>query len=521
MTSTKCFWHILACALAAFASDRASADNGHATAVFLADPQIHNVYGGSIKQEWIISDFAAGVAQRPPELNLLAPYVLTELLSRASEMAGPEGSKLVVMLGDTTNVACSSELDRYNGSIKAGLRPDQLLLAAHGNHDSYLMGTVNSYVPMDGVLNKTMANFVGKNLPVDASWWSNPESDIGGTSWRGACASPSNGLPLNKGQWMVRYAKSLGIELQSIEGGSNEDGYPFEAKIKSGTKLEALNYRLLGRWYPPTFRKKEGNYWDLQRVSLSYLVQAIDLEPGHRLVLIDTSTCEVARGGLDYKSSNAGTHACVGKKQIDDIADIISTDSSKKLVFAGHYPFNKLEEDRSSLHNVMSRNGRQWMYVSAHTHRPRPVEWHSGGVEVNIGSTTDWPMEASVIEFGASVPIVSKAMLDVRPSIGYNRPASFQGTELCRHVDAAEKLAGLVLDRPVDTWESPGTWLSYTNCWSMSQTVGFNRLAAAERKIAERIAKDENYKKRVLEIAASASLNEHRRFNLGDVIGGL
>ena len=57
-------------------------DEAHvrATVLFLADPQIHNVHGGDVKQTMGAADWFSDVAQRHPEMNLLAPYALEGII---------------------------------------------------------------------------------------------------------------------------------------------------------------------------------------------------------------------------------------------------------------------------------------------------------------------------------------------------------------------------------------------------------------------------------------------------------
>ncbi|WP_312710512.1 hypothetical protein, partial [Stenotrophomonas sp.] len=69
---------LVAAALAACSASALGAEETtSATQVFfLADPQIHNVYGAALKQMFPVSNWVSGVAIRPPEVNLLAPLVL-------------------------------------------------------------------------------------------------------------------------------------------------------------------------------------------------------------------------------------------------------------------------------------------------------------------------------------------------------------------------------------------------------------------------------------------------------------
>lgn len=493
---------------------------GDASAIFFADPQIHNVYGEGIKQTWVVSDLASKVAQRPPELNLLAPYVLAELLSRANALTGRDRPLPMIALGDTTNVACESELDRFGNSVRDVMLPGQLLFIAHGNHDSYLMGTVNSYAPTN--LDAAMAawNAEGSPWPVDESWW--PEGRIGGgASWRGICRHPDGGRPLNKGQWLARYAASLqpaGFSWRPAE--ADAEGLRLVAGVAEGSALAALDYVALGRWYPPRKDHRFTGGWDLQRVWKSYLVQAFDLGDSHRVILFDSSVCEDARGGLKFKESNAGTHACIGEEQLADIRALAATD--RRLVIGAHYPFEGFTpRERDDLVAAITQRRPDWTYVSAHTHSPRAPEQHGRGWELNIGSTTDWPMEASLLTFSAASAAigVAKVRLEERPPVRYADPPGYQGSELCRHVQAAESLARMSRDNFPARWKSPGSVWSFARCRASDRAPVVARLAAAEATIAQRMASDPWFRRRAFEIAAAASQREWRSIDGADLLG--
>ena len=498
----------------------ASGHDARPTVIVVADPQIHNVYGGGVRQTWVVSDVGTGVAQRPPELNLMAPYMLTRLVQRLNALEDTPQDAPIIVLGDTTNVACSSELDRFEASIAAARRPGQLVFMAHGNHDSYLMGTVNSYVPKPP--EDDIEAYAAHASPPDASWWLPPRHERG-RSWNRICQSPDGGLPLNKGQWLARYVASLapaGLSLETeapVEG--DDAGAVIRGRVAPGSALAEVNYRAIGRWVPP--RRNDEGKWERMRVSRSYLVQAFDLGATHRMILFDSSVCKEAKGGaVAFFRTNAGTHACVGDEQINDIAALAAEADGRTLVFGAHFPFRKFEPDeRKRLLAVMGDAAGGWTYLSAHTHHPHEPQWRGRGVELNVGSTTDWPMEGVRVEFTRDETRFrhTRIRLAQEPLRDYRRAWSSQGSELCRHVEAAEALADMEIGE-AGAWQSPGTAWRLATCLTSGRAAFVDRMSKAEATIARRMREEPGYEEAAFEVAAAASLHEYEEITGADVL---
>lgn len=137
--------------------------------------------------------------------------------------------------------------------------PGLVRLMAHGNHDSYLMGTVNSYGPvMKNVAIPHAMLDPDVVLPVDEGWWElTAEPVVKSTSlkyrnWRDACYKPDTlerppGTPMNKVRWLARYAESLkphGL-IQRSEGTTASGGLRYSGSAEPLKPLAALNYRSL------------------------------------------------------------------------------------------------------------------------------------------------------------------------------------------------------------------------------------------------------------------------------------
>jgi hypothetical protein len=487
--------------------------------LFMADAQIHNVYGGEVKQTWGVSDWFSGVAQRHPEMNLLSGYALQDFLARGEQQAGPGAAPFAVMLGDATNAACTGEFERFMQAAKGG-NPNRILLIAHGNHDSYLMGTVNYWqAPLDGI---DLARFRDGALPPDASWWPDIRLKEGaaGQGWLALChQSRGKSAPMNKIQWMAKYLQSLAVPsadgTSALEPGvAGKDKATFSGRGKPGTALGAVDYRVKGEWIrPTTARHGLADTYD------SFLVQAVDVGARHRLILVDTAACAWYQRGWwarlvpRFGVQNAGLSACMGEAQRDVIREFATSarNSGRTVVFAGHHPLKDfLKPDLAAFETIMNEaSGPGWVYVSAHTHDPFTDQDRGNGArELNISSTTDWPMSASLISFGARL---ERAPVELNSApIAYTPPDYYpNGPELCRHYDAARKLQGL--DLADTSYASPGTKDSYKTCIEGVRTdwEKYDReLHAAEDEIARRMA-DPRYRQRALEIMAAASRHEH------------
>lgn len=496
---------------------------------FLADPQVHNVHGPALKQMFPVADFVSKVAIRPAEVNLLAPLVLRDALEgdRGGQARRPE---LVVVLGDGTNIGCTGEADVFDAQFKRV--PGLVRLMAHGNHDSYLMGTLNSYGPTKHTVRFPSRMVDPANrLPVDDGWFSEPDipvvqsTQLWNRNWRDTCYSPAVGgapvgTPMNKVRWLARYADSLahlGLR-QEPEGTTSDGGITFRGIGAAGTPLGALDYRARGIWYRPIVQagRARGDY---QRAWKSFSVQVADISDTHTLLLLDTSVCEVARGGLRMLATNAGSNACIGEAQLDVIQSMVDeVPSSRHLVFAAHFPLKALRQhERDALVAIMARrNPSGWTYVSGHTHDASSPYVLGGGVDLNIGSTTDWPMERHVVRFAPDAArvtgIESRLLGATHMPLAYRVEWDWAGrySELCRHYGAARALADAVPAQYELEWNSPS--VSRDECiplqaeWRRSA----EQLQAFQARISERFDSDPDYRRFVLRLAAGASLYEFR-----------
>lgn len=494
---------------------------------FIADPQIHNIYGLGLKQMSAISDIVSKVAVRPPELNILAPLVLETLTAESSSQYD---NHAIVVLGDATNIACSGEYETFLKSIQAGRTQNLPLFMAHGNHDSYLMGTVNHYFPLDSQTDWKPKNMGGSMLPTDESWWGTTAiSSSHYSNWRDGCFQPvsstsNQSTPMNKSRWLAKYIDFLKNDGLFLVAGdekteSTNDSVVMIFSSAEGSILNKLNFSAKGRWYRPKFGDTPSESYFTSTYK-SFLVQSIDFDKT-RMIIIDTSLCEKARGGWMFFFSNAGQNACIGSEQLEVIEEYISqVPSNSKLVLAGHFPLDDLSNsERKKLLKVASASN-SWVYMSAHSHHAiSQLDWASG-VEINVGSTTDWPMEASNVWFESNqaTPVVS-TIVNQNAGLPQYTKSNYQGeSEVCRHLAAAKKLANLKVNNIVEEWISPKTDSKCEVSKQGSWEYFGNELAKHMETINKRFHSEPNYKKAMLSIAAAASESEYKAKDLVELI---
>lgn len=504
-----------------------SSGNSPEPILFVADPQIHNIYGLGLKQMLGFPDLVSKVAVRQPELNILAPIVLETLMDKSISTSYPQA---IFVLGDVTNIACSGEYDAYIDSVTGQSKGDIPIIMAHGNHDSYLMGTVNHYFPYKPPNNWKPKYMESSPLPTDEGWWGNRDIDSKHyRNWRDGCYQPSidgvaKSSPMNKSRWLAKYMKLLetfGMISKStpkFDKNGLPSHYLLELSSKPKSILSSKKFSAKGAWFPPRLGNTPQNS-NFSRTYKSFIVQSLDVKEA-RIVVIDTSVCEKARGGWRFLFSNAGQHACIGVAQLDIIREIISdTPKDLKLVLTGHFPLADLtKKERKELVKIASDHGK-WIYISAHSHKKtNAFDWETG-VEVNVGSTTDWPMESNLMWFQReqNKPLINTIKLE-NTTIPFHKSSINIDSEVCRHLPAALQLAELNSKERLVSWKSPKN----VSACEVSDNASWNeqglKLKKAISKIRARFKNDAVYRDMVLSIAASASKHEHESFAFVNLI---
>jgi hypothetical protein len=410
----------------------------------LADTQLNNYYGARLRTQSKLADRVARVAARPPALDLFSDAVLSAFLR---EMAGElraaatttQRPPLFLFLGDATNTACTGELSRFFDIMSSKENGGITWLMVHGNHDSFMMGNFNVY--RRGTNIRDAARFISpfddvREVSHSDSDWTAAESrmfaydDASCTndffwsdgSWAAACAEPdTESVPTYKGAWLRRYLSRLesqGVELEvdgrrvSAKPGGELDAARclpprrVQGRGAVGHDLTQRSFRLSGEIYARSrvdaddecsFAEEGANSY------LSYVVQSFDLTPRIRAILIDTdhrddTLCPWWNRPHCVPNRAAGVVGRMANNQLDEIALHVKAAKDQRVVFFGHHPLGELEQDIQ--HKLMAH--KPLAYISAHTHYASSVLTHAvhGGrfLELNVGSTTDWPMETMLLD---------------------------------------------------------------------------------------------------------------------------
>ena len=322
---------LTACSTPKITKYQSTLDSSSTHVSIVADPQIHNVYGHALKQMWLFSDLVSKVASRPAELNILAPFVLDELTSKSLISTQPDN--LAIVLGDGTNIGCSGEYDEFNKTLNKALFEKGNWLMAHGNHDSYMMGTTNGYViSQDIVADKGEEFWPPKikknNLPADVSWWNYQKYASGELNWRDSCFRYSEEIdkysPMNKIRWLSRYLthlkssiENIDINTKMVDHDDSDDFNIYVIKTSDDTYIGDRAFSARGRWYEPIYTVRGSNKSRIPdnvyttKAFESYIVQSVELDAYNRMLIIDTSVCRYARSGIKHPLENAGLDSCI------------------------------------------------------------------------------------------------------------------------------------------------------------------------------------------------------------------
>jgi len=412
----------------------------------LADPQLHNIYGGGLMTDSLLMEPITRVAVRPPALNLWSEIVLgsfaSELLTRFNTGSQQEHREpILLVLGDASNVACTGELKHFFDVLNASTHGVGAWLTLHGNHDSYMMGNLNSYGRHKNLPPlKPTTTAKGIASPLSDSQYTAAECrefaydrntqcsrPFGLSSWAAACADPLiDSVPSYKGVWLRHYLGQLeqqqvhfavdGTPATSEAGGQLDASLcaphrKFEGTADATSPLGHRDYWVTGEMFS-RIRVSGDAECNFPRLAYelntyrSYAVQSFKLNSEIRAILIDTDhRPEVMRGGpgavrekLPGENGNIDDEGKDGD-QLRDIALHVfrARKDGQRVVFFAHHPLSQLPSSLQSallMHHPIA-------YISAHTHAESSVAKHrvndGSFVELNVASTTDWPMEGMML----------------------------------------------------------------------------------------------------------------------------
>jgi len=339
-------------------------------ALLCSDCQFHNIYSKALPERNLSAEAAASTAIRPPQLDLFAPDVLRWILEN-----GAPDKDVVLHLGDALNLSTTGEFHKFLDVMKSAGTP---WFMAPGNHDGYYFGVYPTHA---------------ENLLADSAFMS--------------------GKPLGKDYFVRLYVAAI---ARQDESGCAELAAALGLDPRTDEDIEEVAKRV-----PLEFdwEAKEGATGLLARIAWkidedvpwhSYVIQAINMsgetygERDGRVYLLDS--CQYSRrpkmvpnAWRSYPAPiNCGLTGQMMPDQLRKVrAWFEEGGEAKGGSMMCHHPFERLEPYTRSSVGYLWREYRVGLMVTAHTHAGYYAHHSLGGkrdeVELNIGSTTDWPME--------------------------------------------------------------------------------------------------------------------------------
>jgi len=331
-------------------------------ALLVSDCQFHNLLSKPLPERNLAIKALVGTAIRPPQLDLFSRDVLSWILAD-----GAPDADVVLHLGDALDLACTGEFDTFLEVMASAKKP---WFMAPGNHDAYYFGNFD---------------------PEDKRLWQE--------------AAYGAGEIMTKDKFIRAYVAAL--KKQDDEGArafaaAVPDPLPavFEWRAEPATKgfLDAVAWSI-----------------DAERPWRSFLIQQIDLtgpapdDPHISCYLLDSCQYD-QRPELTPNAwqcyplhHNCGVTGEMLPDQLRMLKAWVDDGGARGHgVLMCHHPFMSLApRSRSSL-GWLWREHRIGLMVTAHTHEGWFRHHDLGGgperLELNLGSTTDWPMEWRTLE---------------------------------------------------------------------------------------------------------------------------
>jgi hypothetical protein len=322
----------------------------------IADNQLHHLYGDPV---WLRSGFTntfVPVAIRPVQLDFYAPDILKWIIKNYGK------KQKVIHLGDALNIACSVEFDQFK---KIMSESGQGWVMAPGNHDFNYFGN---------------GHFA----------WS---------EWEKACKTgDGQGYPMTKDLFVKGYLDVLSTQS------TQHTNFGF-------SHSDTLNHQ---SWEAESDDSSfvSGVWWNIDTESpwRSFIVQRLNLtlpnqasDPSAKktpvtAILLDTNQYEYRPRLIPFLSvRNSGLTGEFLDDQIAVVEKLLQHKSPSDItIVMGHHPYHTLSRHAKDAFDRWRRDYGISLYVSAHTHtaqyfvqKSKDENW----LELNIGSTTDWPPE--------------------------------------------------------------------------------------------------------------------------------
>ena len=335
-------------------------------ALLCADCQFHNLYSRPLPERNLSAEAAAATAIRPPQLDLFAPDVLAWILKNDTA-----DKDVVLHLGDATNLATTGEYLRFVETMGVSKKP---WFMAPGNHDIYYFGV---YATQDPELLKAAAYHSGE--------------------------------PMDKGKFIRLYVAAL---LRQDEPSCAALGRALGIELQPGATLTQAAARVPAsfEWHAaddaPGLLARICWKIDEEQPWRSFILQSVglgrDFVQNVRVYLLDS--CQYSRRPKMAPNAwrsypvelNCGLTGEMLPDQLRKIREWLEP-RTHGTVFLCHHPFEVLAPRSRTNLGWLWREYQVAMMVTAHTHGGYYAHHDLGGerdnIELNIGSTTDWPME--------------------------------------------------------------------------------------------------------------------------------
>jgi len=371
----------------------------HQKLLIIADNQEHLLTGVPLTANSSRTDrIITSVARRSPLANVGGRLLFRE----AIRFGIREGAGLVLHLGDAADLSCPDELSAVFEALDKEAK--DIWFMTPGNHDGIQVG---NYVKDQPAFDYDLKDHpkVYETAPVE-KFTSVPEA------WLNACLSPkylkehssgpARNAVLTRGDVIRRYVEMLKIRKRRwpVDREEREPREVWIADTKVTCEVEKLTIKYPNYTYTAIAsicpaKPVDGdpkNRW--VGPYASFIVQRLDVGKT-RILMLDTS---------DYEKPWVRNVAFKGDLTVaqQDVADELlelEKIGRKNVIAIGHHPLAVFPRKLRGW--IVERAGR---YISAHVHGSASLINHGNKilktVELNVGSTLDYPPQAVVAKIG-------------------------------------------------------------------------------------------------------------------------